>query len=45
MSGYVALAARVLGTLRSPRHICWMNRGFGSLFVAAGAALALFKRA
>jgi hypothetical protein len=30
MSGYVALAARVLGTLRSPRHICWMNRGFGS---------------
>lgn len=45
MSGYVALAARVLGTLRSPRHIRWMNRGFGSLFVAAGAALALFKRA
>lgn len=45
MSGYVALAARVLGTLRSPRHIRWMNRSFGSLFVAAGAALALFKRA
>lgn len=45
MSGYVALAARLLGALRSPGHIRWMNRGFGSLFVAAGAALALFKRA
>jgi len=45
MGGYVALAARLLGALRSPRQIRWLNRGFGSLFVAAGAALALFKRA
>jgi homoserine/homoserine lactone efflux protein len=45
MSGYVALAARLLGALRSPRQVRWLNRGFGSLFVAAGAALALFKRA
>lgn len=45
MAGYVALAARLLGALRSPRQIRWLNRGFGSLFVAAGAALALFKRA
>ncbi len=44
MGGYVALAARLLGALRSPRQIRWLNRGFGSLFVAAGAALALFKR-
>ena len=45
MAGYVALAARLLGALRSPRQVRWLNRGFGSLFVAAGAALALFKRA
>jgi len=45
MSGYVALAARVLGLLRQPRQILWMNRTFGSLFVAAGALLATFKRA
>ncbi len=45
MAGYVALAARLLGALRSPRQIRWLNRGFGGLFVAAGAALALFKRA
>jgi homoserine/homoserine lactone efflux protein len=45
MSGYVALAARVLRRLDSPQAQRWLNRGFGSLFVAAGAALALFKRA
>lgn len=45
MTGYVALASRVLGLLRSPRQIRWMNRSFGSLFIAAGALLALFKRA
>ena len=45
MCGYVALAAKVLGTLRSPRQIRFLNRTFGSLFVAAGAALAMFKRA
>jgi homoserine/homoserine lactone efflux protein len=44
MGGYVALASRLLGALRSPRQIRWLNRSFGSLFVMAGAALALFKR-
>lgn len=45
MTGYVALASRILGLLRSPRQIRWMNRSFGGLFVAAGLALAAFKRA
>ncbi len=44
MSGYVALAARVLALLRSPRQRRWLNRGFGSLFVLAGVALAGFRR-
>lgn len=44
MTGYVGLASRVLRLLRSPRHIGWMNKGFGGLFVAAGAVLATFKR-
>lgn len=45
MTGYVALASRVLRLLRSPRHISWMNRSFGGLFVVAGLVLASFKRA
>ncbi|MFZ3129279.1 MAG: LysE family transporter [Rhodoferax sp.] len=45
MAGYTALAARVLGALKSPYHIRAMNRVFGSLFVVAGSLLALFKRA
>jgi homoserine/homoserine lactone efflux protein len=45
MTGYVALASRVLRLLRSPRHIGWMNRSFGGLFVVAGVVLATFKRA
>jgi homoserine/homoserine lactone efflux protein len=45
MSGYTAFAARVLRLLREPHHIRAMNRAFGGLFVAAGAALATFKRA
>ena len=44
MAGYTALAARVLGALKSPYHIRAMNRVFGSLFVVAGSLLALFKR-
>jgi homoserine/homoserine lactone efflux protein len=44
MSGYTAFAARVLRLLREPHHIRVMNRTFGGLFVAAGAALATFKR-
>lgn len=45
MAGYTALAARVLSALRSESHLKAMNRVFGSLFVAAGALLATFKRA
>lgn len=44
MSGYALLAARVLGLLRSARQRRWLNRGFGSLFIVAGAVLATFKR-
>ncbi|MCU0774345.1 MAG: LysE family transporter [Ideonella sp.] len=44
MAGYTLLAARVLGSLRSPAHRRWLNRAFGSLFVAAGVLLASFKR-
>lgn len=44
MTGYAALASRVLRLLRTPAQIRWMNRGFGGLFVAAGVFLALFKR-
>ena len=45
MSGYAALAARVLGLLRTPAQMRTTNRVFGGLFVAAGALLATFKRA
>jgi homoserine/homoserine lactone efflux protein len=44
MAGYTLLAARVLGALRQPHHVRWLNRGFGSLFIAAGVLLAAFKR-
>ncbi len=45
MSGYALFAARVLRLLRAPRHLRWMNRGFGALFVLAAGFLALFRRA
>jgi len=45
MAGYTALASRVLSALRAPSHLKALNRVFGSLFVAAGALLALIKRA
>ncbi|MBK9441536.1 MAG: LysE family transporter [Comamonadaceae bacterium] len=45
MTGYTALAAKVLGALKEPAQIRAMNRVFGSLFVLAGTLLALFKRA
>jgi homoserine/homoserine lactone efflux protein len=44
MAGYTVLAAKLLRLLKSPRHIRWMNRAFGGLFVAAGVLLATFKR-
>ena len=45
MGGYTVLAARVLAALKSESHIRTLNRVFGTLFVAAGALLASFKRA
>lgn len=45
MTGYMTLAARVLGLLRTPRQMGWLNRSFGGLFMAAAALLATFKRA
>ncbi|MPT36917.1 MAG: threonine transporter RhtB, partial [Achromobacter sp.] len=44
MGIYTLLAARVLRLLRSARHIRWMNRTFGSLFILAGVFLASFRR-
>lgn len=44
MAGYTALASRLLKALRSERQIRLLNRTFGSLFIAAGALLASFKR-
>ncbi|WP_198971619.1 LysE family transporter [Xylophilus sp. ASV27] len=44
MAGYAALAARVLRRLRTERQVRWVQRTFGSLFIAAGALLAGFKR-
>ena len=45
MGGYTVLAAKVLRLLKSPRQMRLMNKTFGSLFVFAGALLAMFKRA
>ena len=42
---YAALAARLLGVLRTPARRRAINRVFGSLFVALGVLLATFKRA
>jgi homoserine/homoserine lactone efflux protein len=44
MMCYAGLAAKVLRLLKDPSHIRWTNRGLGSLFIAAGGALAVFKR-
>jgi homoserine/homoserine lactone efflux protein len=44
MGGYTALAAKVLRVMRDPRHLRWVNRAIGGAFVAAGVALASFRR-
>ena len=44
MGGYTALAARLLCHLREPRAVRRLQRGFGTLFVAAGVLLATFRR-
>lgn len=45
MTGYTALAARVLRVMRDPSRLRWVNRTLGGGFVAAGVALASFRRA
>jgi homoserine/homoserine lactone efflux protein len=45
MMGYTALAAKVLRVMRDPARIRWVNRSLGGAFVAAGVALASFRRA
>jgi homoserine/homoserine lactone efflux protein len=45
MSGYVLLAARVFSSLRDVRHLRWLNRFFGSLFIGVAVLLATFKKA
>jgi homoserine/homoserine lactone efflux protein len=45
MIGYTALAAKVLRVMKNPAHLRWVNRGLGGAFVAAGVALASFRRA
>lgn len=44
MAGYTALASKLLRLLRSPAQVRALNRGFGALFIAAGALLATFRR-
>ena len=44
MSGYVLLAARVFASLRDARHLRWLNRFFGSLFIGVAVMLATFKK-
>lgn len=41
---YAALAARLLGLLRTPVRVRAVNRVFGSLFIGLGVLLATFKR-
>lgn len=43
MGCYTSLASRMLKFLRSPRHIRWLNRTFGALFILAGTVLASFS--
>ena len=45
MACYTALAAKVLRVMRDPSKLRWVNRGLGGAFVAAGLALATFRRA
>ena len=42
---YTALAARVLRLMRDPAKLRWVNRTLGGAFIAAGVALASFRKA
>jgi homoserine/homoserine lactone efflux protein len=43
-AGYTAFASKALAALRTPRQMRWVNRVFGSLYVALAAMLATVKR-
>jgi len=45
MMGYTALAAKVLAAMRDEAHLRYVNRTLGGAFIAAGVALAAFRRA
>lgn len=45
MMGYTALAAKVFAVMKDARHLRWINRTLGGAFIAAGLALAGFRRA
>lgn len=45
MMAYTALAAKVLRVMKDPSRLRWVNRTLGGAFVAAGLALAGFRRA
>lgn len=45
MMAYTALAAKVLGVMRDEKHLRYVNRTLGGAFIAAGLALASFRRA
>lgn len=45
MMGYTALAAKVLRVMSDPGKLRWVNRTLGGAFIAAGLALASFRRA
>ncbi|MGE0355520.1 MAG: LysE family transporter [Burkholderiales bacterium] len=44
MAGYIGLASRVLAAMKDASHLRWVNRILGGAFVAAGLALAAFRR-
>lgn len=44
-AGYTAMAARALALLRTPRHVRWVQRVFGSLYIGLAVLLASVRRA
>jgi homoserine/homoserine lactone efflux protein len=43
-AGYTAFASKALAALHTPNRMRWVNRTFGSLFIALAAMLATVKR-
>lgn len=44
MTCYTSLASQILRMLRQPRHVRWLNRSFGALFILAGTVLATLSQ-